>query len=51
MDEEVSDAYCRSKKHYLWKVSLDGSIHCIEFLDSVLSGKKKVIKDGLTIFE
>jgi len=41
----------RSKKHYVWKISLDSQIHSIEFVDSILSGKKKIIKDGLTVFE
>lgn len=41
----------KSKKHYIWKLSLEGDVHCIEFLDSILSGKKKIVKDGLTIFE
>jgi hypothetical protein len=26
-------------------------MHTIEFLDSVLSGKKKIVKNGLTVFE
>jgi hypothetical protein len=41
----------KSKKQYIWKMSVDGDNHTIEFLDSVLSGKKKIIKNGLVVFE
>lgn len=41
----------KSKKQYVWKMEVDGDMHTIEFLDSVLSGKKKIVKNGLTVFE
>jgi hypothetical protein len=41
----------KSKKHYVWKIEVDGDTHVLEFMDSILSGKKKIIKNGLIVFE
>ena len=41
----------KSKKQYIWKMKVDGETHHIEFLDSVLSGKKKIMKNGMVVFE
>jgi hypothetical protein len=41
----------KSKKQYVWKLQVDGDTHHIEFMDSVLSGKKKIIKNGMVVFE
>jgi len=30
----------KSKKQYIWKIEIDGDLHTVEFLDSILSGKK-----------
>lgn len=35
----------------MWKFEIDNDLHTIEFLDSLLSGKKKIIKNGLVVFE
>ena len=39
-----------SKLKYLWKIVIDGEEHLIEFLDSRLSGKKRMIIDGVQTF-
>lgn len=41
----------KSKKQYVWKLEVDGETHHIEFMDSVLSGKKKIAKNGMVVFE
>ena len=41
----------RSKRHYTWRIELDGQEHLVDFFDSLLSGKKKVVVDGITRFE
>lgn len=41
----------KSKKQYVWKLEVDKETHHIEFMDSVLSGKKKIIKNGMVVFE
>ena len=40
-----------SKKHYLWKFDLDGRTHILELFNSQLSGKKKVLVNGLVVCE
>ncbi len=35
----------------IWEFMIDDDTHKLEMFDSVLSGKKKVMRDGLTIKE
>ena len=50
-EKNIGNWLKKSKKQYIWKLEVDGDLHCIEFLDSILSGKKKIIKNGLIVFE
>ena len=40
-----------SKYRYFWKLDVDGVEHSIEFLDSRLSGKKRLFIDGVKTFK
>jgi len=41
----------RSKRHYVWKFELDTRMITVELMNSHFSGKKKVLKDGVTMIE
>lgn len=43
--------YNRSKKHLVWEFTIDDESHRLEMYDSLLSGKKKIIKDNQVIKE
>ena len=43
--------YKRSKKHLVWEFTLDDENHKLEMFDSLISGKKKVIKNSQVIKE
>jgi hypothetical protein len=40
-----------TKKQFIWDFVLDGKSHKIELFDSRISGKKKVLKDGLILLQ
>jgi hypothetical protein len=50
-ENKIGNWIKKSKMQYVWKMSVDGETHTVEFTDSVLSGKKKIIKNGLVVFE
>lgn len=39
-----------TKKQYIWKFRLDNEEHTVELFTSILSGKKKVIKDRVVLY-
>lgn len=47
VERNVGGTFKSTKKQYIWEFSLNGERHKIEMFDSKLSGKKKVIKDGI----
>ena len=47
---EVGKTIKSTKKQYIWRFKLDGKDYTIELFTSVLSGKKKVVKNGTVIF-
>lgn len=47
---QIGKAIKASKRKLKWEFDTDGEHHFIELYDSKLSGKKKVISDGRTIF-
>jgi len=40
-----------SKQHYKWRFELHGVLTTIEVLSSKLSGRRRVYKDGVQIYE
>lgn len=50
-EKNIGERIKKSKKQFIWKFELDGLQHTIEFLVSKLTGKKKVIQDGITLLE
>jgi hypothetical protein len=51
VEQDVGQHIKSTKKHFVWEFLLDSKPHKIELYDSKLSGKKKVIKDGLILVE
>jgi hypothetical protein len=50
-ERNIGERIKKSKKQFIWKFEIDGLQHTIEFLVSKLSGKKKVIQDGVVLLE
>jgi hypothetical protein len=50
-ERNIGEHIKKSKKQFIWKFELDGLQHTIEFLVSKLTGKKKVIQDGIVLLE
>jgi len=46
-EEEVGKTIKSSKKMYVWEFVLDEIPHKFELFDSKLSGKKKIIRNGM----
>jgi hypothetical protein len=49
--EKLGKTFKGSKKKFTWKFELDGMQHTIEFMVSVITGKKKVFQDGKLVFK
>ena len=41
----------RTKKQYVWKFEVDGVTATVELFTSMLSGKKKIRKNGVVLIE
>jgi len=41
----------KSKRHFIWKFEIEGKPHRAEIVVSYMSGKKKVVVDGSTLYE
>lgn len=39
-----------TKKQYIWRFKLEGKDYTVEMFTSLLSGKKKILQNGQTIF-
>lgn len=50
-ERNIGERIKKSKKQFIWKFELDGLQHTIEFLVSKLSGKKKIMQDGVVLHE
>lgn len=50
-EQNIGEHIKKSKKRFVWKFELDGLQHTIEFYVSKLTGKKKVVQDGITLLE
>ena len=42
--------YFSTKKKYIWFFRLNGREHRVELYNSVLSGKKKIVHNGVNVF-
>jgi len=51
LEKDVAKHIKSTKKQFIWEFVLDGKSHKIELFDSRLSGKKKVLKDGLILMQ
>jgi hypothetical protein len=51
VERDVAKHIKSTKKQFVWEFILDGKSHKIELFDSRLSGKKKVLKDGLILMQ
>ena len=49
--DEVGKTIKSTKKKYTWKMEMDGKHICIEFFNSVITGKKKILQNGQVIYE
>lgn len=47
---EVGKTIKSTKKQYIWRFKLEGKYYSVEMFTSVLSGKKKIVQNGQTIF-
>lgn len=47
---EVGKTIKSTKKQYIWRFKLEGKDYTVEMFTSVLSGKKKILQNGNTIF-
>ena len=45
----VNDEFS-TKKQYIWRFKLEGKDYAVEMFTSVLSGKKKIVQNGQTIY-
>ena len=50
-EKHIGEKIKKSKTQFIWKFELDGLQHQIEFLVSKLTGKKRVLQDGVVILE
>lgn len=50
-EKNIGEHIKKSKKQFIWKFELDGLQHTIEFLVSKLTGKKKILQDGISLYE
>lgn len=50
-ERDVAKHIKSTKKQFIWEFTLDGKLHKIELFDSRITGKKKVIKDGLILMQ
>ena len=50
-EKHIGEKIKKTKTQFLWKFELDGMQHQLEFLVSKLSGKKRVIQDGVVLLE
>jgi len=46
----IVNSFLSSKKQYVWRFKLEGQDFTIEMFTSILSGKKKIIRNGEIIF-
>jgi hypothetical protein len=51
LEKDVAKHIKSTKKQFIWEFVLDGKSHKIELFDSRLSGKKKILKDGLILMQ
>jgi len=49
-ERQVGKAIKSSKRRLRWEFEIKGKLHSVELYDSKLSGKKKVVANGATIF-
>ncbi len=49
-DKIIVNSFLSSKKQYVWRFKLEGQDFTIEMFTSILSGKKKIIRNGEIIF-
>ena len=47
---EITRLMSSTKKQYIWRFKLEGKDYSVEMFTSVLSGKKKIVQNGQTIF-
>ena len=48
---EVGKTIKSTKKQYIWRFSLKRKDYTVEIFTSVLSGKKKILQNGATMFD
>lgn len=47
---EVGKTIKSTKKQYIWRFKLEGKEYTVEMFASTLSGKKKILQNGSTIY-
>lgn len=50
-EKNIGNTFKISKRHFVWEFDLNGASERIELFDSRLSGKKKLIKNGVLVSE